>query len=71
MPIKPFIFETETFDSEDNILADSDISSELIVLFSVSLYILGIIFEKINIKAIIGRIYFNIVIGIDRKLTET
>ena len=44
-PIKPFIFEIEIFESEDKILADSEISSLLTALSSVNLYILGIIFE--------------------------
>ena len=46
IPIKPFIFEIEIFDSEDKIFADSETSSVLTALFSVNLYILGIIFEN-------------------------
>ena len=71
-PINPFIFKTETFDSEDNILADSEISSELIILLSVSLYIFGIIQEKINTNKNLkdlgqfDRRYFIIVTGIDK-----
>ena len=42
--MKPFIFEIEILDSEDKIFADSETSSELTALFSVNLYILGIIF---------------------------
>ena len=37
IPIKPLIFVTEIFDSEDNILDASDISSDFIILFSVIL----------------------------------
>ena len=42
------MFEIEILESEDKIFADSDISSLLTALFSVNLYILGIIFEKKN-----------------------
>ena len=63
-PIKPFIFEIEIFDSEDNILADSEISSLLTALSSVNLYILGIIFEKTNINTTKGSKNLIIVNGI-------
>ena len=54
--------------SEDIIFADSEISSELTDLFSVILYILGIIFVNTNTKAIIGSRYLIIVNGIDKQL---
>ena len=59
------MFEIEIFDSEDKIFADSDISSLLTDLFSVNLYILGIIFEKTNMNAIRGSKNLTIVSGID------
>ena len=52
--------------SEDKIFADSDISSLRTDLFSVNLYILGIIFEKTNMNAMRGSKNLAIVSGIDK-----
>ena len=65
-PIKPFIFETEIFDSEDKIFADSETSSDLTDLFSVILYILGIIFENTKMNTNKGSRNLIIVSGIDK-----
>ena len=58
--------EIEIFDSEDKIFADSETSSVLTVLFSVNLYILGIIFENTNMNINIGRTNLITVNGIDK-----
>ena len=64
--MKPFIFEIEILDSEDKIFADSETSSELTALFSVNLYILGIIFENTNINTTIGSKNLIMVNGMDK-----
>ena len=58
--------EIEIFDSEDKIFADSETSSVLTVLFSVNLYILGIIFENTNMNINIGRTNLITVNGMDK-----
>ena len=64
--MKPFIFEIEILDSEDKIFADSETSSVLTALFSVNLYILGIIFENTNINTTIGSKNLIMVNGMDK-----